>query len=56
MKINFPKAPSRKPTKKEMKLFNRWVRHLSDSRLSSDEVYKRAADYAAKKEQIDERK
>ena len=52
MKINFPKIPMREPTKKEMKLFNKWVVYLSDSRLSKDEVYKRAADYTTRGEKI----
>ena len=52
MKINFPKAPMREPTKKEMKLFNKWVVYLSDSRLSKDEVYKRAAEYTTRGEKI----
>jgi hypothetical protein len=54
MKINFPKVPTREPTKKEMKLFNKWVAYLSDSRLSKDEVYKRAADYTTRGEKIDD--
>lgn len=44
--INFPKAPKKSPTKKQMRLFNRWVAYLSDSKLSQDEIYNRAAKYA----------
>ena len=54
MKINFPKVPMREPTKREMKLFNKWVTYLSDSRLSKDEVYNRAAACAARGEKIDD--
>jgi hypothetical protein len=52
--IDLPKAPTRKPTKKEMNLFNKWIAYLSDSHLSKDEVYKRAANYTAKGKKIDE--
>jgi len=51
MRVNFPKAPAREPTKKEMNLFNKWVSYLSDSRLTKDEIYKRAATYAARGDQ-----
>jgi hypothetical protein len=51
MKVNFPKAPVREPTKKEMNLFNKWVAYLSDSHLSKDEVYKRATAYTTSGEQ-----
>ena len=54
MKINFSTAPMREPTKKETKLFNKWITYLSDSRLSKDEVYKRAADYTARAEKIND--
>ena len=49
MKINFPKAPSRNPTRKEMASFNKWVKYLSDSRLSKDEIYSRAASFTSQK-------
>ena len=50
MAINFPNVPTREPTRKEKNLFHKWVAYLSDSRLSKEEVYKRAATYAARGE------
>lgn len=50
MKIAFPKEPVRQPTKKEMARFNKWVKYLSDSKLSKSQVYERAAIYAARGE------
>ena len=47
MNIDFPKAPKRKPTKKEMKHFNKWVKYLSDSKLTKEEVYSRAASFTS---------
>jgi hypothetical protein len=47
MKINWPKEPTRKPTKKEMARYNKWVTYLKDSRLSTSEIYSRAAQLAA---------
>lgn len=32
----------RKPTRKEAAKYRRWVRYLSDSKLSKDEVFRRA--------------
>lgn len=46
MKINFPKEPTREPTKREFKNYNKWLRYLKDSRLSESEVYSRAANLA----------
>lgn len=46
MKINFPKQPSRQPTKRELKNYNKWLRYLKDSRLTESEVYSRAASLA----------
>lgn len=50
MKVNFPKEPKRNPTKKESKNFNKWLKYLKNSRLSSEEVYKRAASLALKED------
>jgi hypothetical protein len=33
----------RKPTRKERGMYQAWVKYLKDSRLSPDEVHKRAA-------------
>lgn len=35
----------RKPTKKELKLYNRWVAYLRDSRLNNEEIYRRARSF-----------
>lgn len=35
----------RKPTKKEAARYRSWVKYLSDSRLSKQEVYSRAAQF-----------
>lgn len=39
--------PVRKPTRKERGRYQRWVKYLSDSRLSEDEIHNRAAQFAA---------
>ena len=44
--------PSRKPTPKERKLFRKWVKYLSDSRLPKQEVYSRATKLTENKEQV----
>lgn len=52
MKISFPKPTEREPSKKEMILFNQWVKYLKDSKLSCDQIYSRAADYTSKNMKI----
>lgn len=36
------KPKKRKPTRKEAARYKRWVKYLSDSRLSEDEIHSRA--------------
>ena len=44
--IDFSKLqPKRNPTRKEAARYRRWLRYLSDSKLSEAEVYSRAASY-----------
>jgi hypothetical protein len=42
------KPKPRKPTRKEAATYRRWVTYLSDSRLSKEEIYKRAAEFTEK--------
>jgi hypothetical protein len=37
----------REPTRREAANYRNWVRYLSDSKLTSDEIHSRAAAYAA---------
>lgn len=37
----------RQPTRKEQSLYRRWVSYLSDSKLSTGEIHKRAAAFTA---------
>jgi len=37
---------TRQPTKREAKLYRRWVKYLSDSKLSESEIHSRAASFA----------
>ncbi len=46
-KVSFPKEPTRAPTKRELKNFNKWKKYLSDSKLSQSEIYSRAASLAS---------
>lgn len=39
------KPKLRKPTKKERARYHKWVKYLSDSRLSKEEIYRRAAQF-----------
>lgn len=49
MKIDFsPYQNVRKPTKKELSNYRNWVKYLSDSKLTSEEVHKRAASFASR--------
>lgn len=49
--IDFEKLrKKRQPTRKEAARYRRWVKYLSDSKLSPDEVHKRAACFAARGE------
>jgi hypothetical protein len=49
--IDFGKLrKTRQPTRKEAASYRRWVKYLSDSKLTSDEIHRRAASYAAKGE------
>lgn len=41
----------RQPTKKEAALYRRWVQYLSNSKLSEDEIHKRAEYYTVLGEQ-----
>lgn len=50
MKINFPKEPTRKPTKRELKNYNKWLKYLKGSRLHESEVYSRATSLAQSKD------
>ena len=51
--INFSSLrPAREPTRKERALYQRWIAYLKDSRLSEDEIHRRAADFTAKKKQV----
>lgn len=46
LRIDFSELrPTRKPTRAEKVLYRTWVTYLSDSKLSVDEVHKRAADF-----------
>lgn len=42
------KPKPRKPTRKEAATYRRWVKYLSDSRLTKDEIYRRAAEFTEK--------
>lgn len=44
MPIQF--KPAIKPTKKQAELYKKWTKYLNDSKLSKDEIRKRAAEYA----------
>jgi len=53
MKIDFSELrPVRKPTKKEKALYRRWVKYLSDSNMTEDEVHNRAAEYTTQRQQV----
>jgi hypothetical protein len=39
--------PKRQPTRKEQSLYRRWVRYLTDSKLSTEEIHRRAAAFTA---------
>lgn len=41
MQINFGRPPS----KKEKGQYNRWVKYLKDSKLSNEEIHKRASQF-----------
>jgi hypothetical protein len=34
--------PTRKPNKKELNRYQRWVKYLKDSKLTQEEIHKRA--------------
>ena len=46
MKVHYPSAPSRQPTKKEKARFKKWAKYLSDSKLTQNQIYERAASYS----------
>lgn len=48
MQIDFSSLrPTRMPTKKEAALYRRWVKYLSNSNLSENEIHSRAASFAS---------
>jgi len=50
MKIDFSRMqPTRQPTKKGAARYRRWVRYLKDSKLSEEEIHKRAAAFTQQK-------
>lgn len=44
--------PKSKPTRRQVGLFNAWVKYLKDSKLTKDEVYRRAASLAESGEKV----
>lgn len=44
-------ARKRQPTKKEKARYKRWVKYLSNSRLSESEVHQRAAAFTSQKKE-----
>lgn len=44
--------PKTKPTRRQVGLFNAWVKYLKDSKLTRDEVYRRAASLAESGEKV----
>lgn len=44
MKADFSRLhPTRQPSKQEAKRYRQWVTYLTDSKLSTDEIHRRAA-------------
>jgi len=46
---NLLRCPPKKRTKKEVARYRRWVRYLKDSKLSEEEIHKRAAAFTQQK-------
>ena len=47
MKVDFSSVtPTRPPTRKEAGRYRAWIKYLSDSKLSKEQIYSRAASYA----------
>ena len=46
------KPKTRKPTKRERALYNKWRKYLSDSKLSIDEQHIRAAAFASNNRKV----
>lgn len=44
--------PKRQPTRRERGLYQRWVAYLKDSRLSNDEIHRRAASFTERKMKV----
>lgn len=50
-KVDFSSLRPRRPlTRRETARYRRWVRYLKDSKLSEEEIHKRASQYALKRE------
>jgi hypothetical protein len=45
-------APLKQPTKKQASLYRQWVKYLRDSKLTENEIQRRAKYYAENNERI----
>lgn len=45
-------APKKKPTKKQIALYHKWVKYLRDSRLTEQDIQSRAKTFAERNERI----